>query len=96
MTTYKNTSVYRNTPLNKKFLDLYVPPISSNTENMKTRKISAKYHRRPDLMAYDLYGNSEYWWVFAILNRSKIKDPLFDFIEGLEIFVPDNLQTIGL
>jgi hypothetical protein len=96
MALYKNTSVYRNTLLNKKYLDLYVPPIDNNTDGMKKQKISQKYHRRPDLMAYDLYGNSEYWWIFVILNRNVIKDPLFDFVEGLEIFVPDNLQIIGL
>jgi len=63
---------------------------------MKRRVISSKYHRRPDLMAYDLYGDANYWWIFTLINRSSIKDPLFDFTEGKEIFIPDNLAMIGL
>lgn len=96
MENYKKTSVYRRTPLNKKYLDIYEPPISSDTSNMKKYKITPKYHLRPDLMAYELYGNSEYWWIFAVLNRGIIKDPLFDFVEGLEIYMPENLSQIGL
>ena len=44
---------------------------------------------RPDLLAYDLYGNVEVWWVFALRNLEKIKDPLADFKTGLSIKVPD-------
>jgi len=96
MANYKKTSVYSNTILNKKYLGIYEPPITPNIENMKKYTITQKYHRRPDLMAYDLYGKSDYWWIFTILNRSVIKDPLFDFVEGLEIYIPNNLTQLGL
>lgn len=95
-TNYKKTSVYKNTPLYKDYLGTFVPPISIDTRKMKRRKIEPKYNRRPDLMAYDLYGSAEYWWIIPLLNRSVIKDPLFDFTEGKEVFVPDNLAMVGL
>jgi len=40
------------------------------------------------LLAYDLYGNSKLWWVFAQFNQDKLKDPVVDFLPGLEIQVP--------
>ena len=95
-TVYKKSSVYRNTPMYNNYLGMYEPPISYDTTKMKRRVISSKYHRRPDLMAYDLYGDANYWWIFTLINRSSIKDPLFDFTEGKEIFIPDNLAMIGL
>ena len=95
-TTYSKSSVYRNTPMNSKYLDLYEPPISDDTTNMEKKTIEPKYHNRPDLMSYDLYGTPDYWWIFAIINRSVIKDPLFDFTSGLQIYVPKTIASIGL
>jgi prophage DNA circulation protein len=58
-------------------------------------QITQTYNMRPDMLAYDLYGNSQLWWVFAQRNPNMIKDPLFDFVAGTYIFLPqlDNLKT---
>ena len=53
----------------------------------------------PDLLAFDLYGDSSLWWVFAIRNPNAIQDPIYDFQPGVIIYVPQkqNLTTaLGL
>lgn len=60
--------------------------------------ITTSYAYRPDLLAYDLYGQKELWWVFAQRNPDIIKDPVFDFVPGTEIYLPQgkNLRnTLG-
>jgi len=51
-------------------------------------EIQPQYHQRPDLLAYDMYGDPKLWWVFAQRNMDSLKDPVFDFRSGLEIYVP--------
>jgi hypothetical protein len=43
---------------------------------------------RPDLLAYDLYNDSKLWWVFSQRNPNTLKDPLFDFVLGTWIYLP--------
>jgi len=83
---YKNTSVYKNTKLRNYYLDIFEPPIVSNLE---------KYNHRPDLLAYDLYGQSELWWIFTFYNRDTIKNPIYDFKSGTQIKIPKNITDIG-
>jgi hypothetical protein len=50
-------------------------------------------------LAYDLYGNANLWWVFAQRNPNVIKDPIWDFEEGLRFFIPKKSnveQALGL
>jgi hypothetical protein len=47
-----------------------------------------QYTHRPDLLAYDLYGDHKLWWVFAQRNINELKDPVFDFEAGVEIYLP--------
>jgi hypothetical protein len=58
--------------------------------------ITPVYEYRPDLLAYDLYGDSRLWWVFASRNPNRLKDPYFDFVSGLGIYLPklDTLRGI--
>ena len=95
---YKSTSNYANTILNTKFLELYSPTITSDTLNPNRRKIviQPKYNRRPDLLAFDLYGNARLWWVFVHYNRNIIKDPIMDFISGKTIEVPNKFSPSGV
>ena len=96
MIDYKKTSVYAKTKSNKKFLEYYVPPININYENTKEITLTAKHNMRPDVLANELYGDSELWWVFVLFNRNKILDPIFDFKTGLTIRVPINTSSIGV
>lgn len=56
--------------------------------------ITPTYHLRPDLLAYDLYSDGKLWWVFAQRNPNILKDPLFDFIQGINIFIPTKAALI--
>jgi hypothetical protein len=55
--------------------------------------VTKQYENRPELLAYDLYGDVNLWWVFAVRNKNVIKDPLFDFNAGLKIYLP-KLSTL--
>mgnify|MGYP001157245971 FL=1 len=98
MLKYRNSSNYANTVVNRKFLELYNPTITIN--NLSDRIISftlqAKYDRRPDLLAQDMYGNSRLWWVFTHYNRDKLRDPIMDFKAGIEIEAPKEYKPSGV
>jgi len=51
------------------------------------------YHLRPDLLAYDLYSDSRLWWVFAVRNPNVLINPLLDFVEGTQLWVP-KIETL--
>jgi hypothetical protein len=55
--------------------------------------VTKNYEYRPDLLAYDLYGDVNLWWVFSIRNKNLIKDPIYDLESGLQIYLP-KLTTI--
>lgn len=94
---YKQTSNYSITPMNKKFLELYEPALTEATlsEESRLMVIQPKYDRRPDLLAFDLYGNPRLWWIFVHYNRNTIKDPIMDFTSGKKIQVPTSAETYG-
>lgn len=89
-TLYPATSPYFNTNIyDGKFLDFMVNrPIPQNPSDMYV-VLSEIYQYRPDLLAYDMYGDSKLWWVFAARNPNRLgPDPLFNFKTGVGIYVP--------
>lgn len=97
---YPSPSPYNSTGVvNGKFLDVMINrPIPMLGSDLYW-EITTVYENRPDLLAYDLYGDSRLWWVFAQRNPNRLKDPLFDFVTGLGIYLPKaaNLtQWLGL
>lgn len=56
-----------------------------------TIKISSKYAKRPDLLAYDLYGSSTLQWL--ILQYNTILDINSEFVEGVSITVPTKTRV---
>lgn len=88
--TYSNSSPWYNTRINKNYLDiLKIRPVSSETDDF-LYTIEPQYTHRPDLLAYDLYGNPSLWWVFIQRNLDVLQDPIFDFIPGKQIYLPKN------
>ena len=59
MTKYRTDSLYRNTEVvNSKYLDvLSIDNIDIKNTSTKTITLEAKHNERPDLLAYELYGN---------------------------------------
>jgi hypothetical protein len=93
--SYSTTSPYFSTPLfEKKFLDIMnyrsVPKLPDDI----LAEISVTYNLRPDLMASDLYGDSNLWWVFAVRNPNTLMDPLWDFTAGKYIYLPQKTALI--
>lgn len=94
---YPVTSPYYTTDVvNAKFLDIMINRPIPPGESDVFWAITPVYEYRPDLLAYDLYSDSRLWWVFAQRNPNRLKDPLFDFITGNQIFLPklDMLKQI--
>lgn len=93
---YKRTSHLRQTPINRGYTDLYVPPIQPDFNYTEEFEITQKYVKRPDLLAYELYGESDFWWVFPLYNKNLIVDPINDFTLGKIILVPTREFVAGI
>lgn len=90
---YSKTSLYGSTPVVSGFLDiLRYRPIPFVADDVRY-VILSQYNYRPDLLAFDLYEDPELWWVFKSRNPTVIDDPVFDFVAGVEIYIP-NINTI--
>lgn len=77
---------------NSQYLDLLqIRPVPKQSDDI-VYTIEVQYTHRPDLLAYDLYGDKDLWWVFAQRNMDIIKDPIYDFEEGVEIYLPKGPQ----
>ncbi len=94
MATYKKNSPYFNTKQNNLYLELLeIRPVPAESDDF-LYTIENQYRHRPDLLAFDLYGDAKLWWVFTQRNVATLTDPIFDFEPGVKIFVPkkSNLQ----
>jgi alpha-L-fucosidase len=79
---------YRTRIINDQYLGiLNIRPIPAENDDI-VYQIETQYTYRPDLLAYDLYGSEKLWWVFAQRNLDLLKDPIYDFKPGLEIYLP--------
>ena len=88
MTRYTKFSPYYKTPENNLYLELLkIRPVPAEADDFEY-VIQSQYRHRPDLLAFDLYGNSKLWWVIVQRNLDKIKDPIYDFEPGTKIFLP--------
>lgn len=93
---YGRSSPYWNTNIvNGKFLDVlqYRQIIAEQDDVLMT--ITPVYEYRPDLLAFDLYGNPQLWWVFAARNPNVLgPDPYFNMKAGIKIYIPkqSNIQ----
>lgn len=95
---YSKTSPYYNTNIVGDYLDIIdFKNLPKEIDDVRFQ-ITSQYEFRPDLLAYDLYGDSTLWWVFAVRNKDIIKDPLYDFFAGQTIYLPkkSTLKNLGL
>lgn len=95
----QNSPYYATEVYNNEFLDVMVNRDITSYATDTYWEITSTYHLRPDLLAYDLYNDSKLWWVFSQRNPNNLKDPLFDFVAGKTIYLPElaNIQRdLGL
>jgi hypothetical protein len=86
--TYARTSPYHGTPLRGPFLDIWAGKTIPADPSDAIYQIDPVYALRPDMLAYDLYGDSNLWWVFSVRNPSILPDPIMNFIPGVIIYAP--------
>jgi hypothetical protein len=93
MTIYNKTSPYYKTSTENGYLDIMeFRDIPAERDDVSFT-VTKNYEYRPDLLAYDLYGDVNLWWVFSMRNKNLIKDPIYDLESGLQIYLP-KLTTI--
>ena len=85
---YSGDSFYANTKTVDFYLGAWNDDINLSTIGDTTVEIHSKYNLRPDLMAFDMYGSPNYWWVFALINKDKLIDPVEDFKTGVVLTIP--------
>lgn len=88
MTGLRKSSPYFDTPIVSFYRDFLSFRELSSSDEDELIAIEDRYAERPDILSFDLYGTTRYWWVFMIRNMDVIKDPIFDMQPGIEIFVP--------
>jgi len=88
MATYDSTSAYFATGYSQFFLDVMTNrPIPKQSDD-QLMIINQVYQYRPDLLALDLYNNSDLWWVFYQRNPNTLTAPPLDFEAGVRIYLP--------
>ena len=90
MATYNKTSPYSTPRIDKanKTLDILNFRDIPHIEEDITYSIAPEYANRPELLAHDLYGDVNLWWVFMNRNPDVLIDPIFDFTTGKTIRLP--------
>jgi hypothetical protein len=90
---YKKTSPYFKTQVVNEYLDVIEFRDLPLQRDDILFEVTATYENRPDLLAYDLYKDAGLWWVFAVRNKSILKDPVYDLVAGVKIYLP-KLSTL--
>lgn len=85
---YDQTSPYYTTQYSQYFLDVMVNRSIPKLPDDQYFMINLTYQYRPDLLALDLYNNSELWWVFYQRNPNTLMAPPLDFLSGTQIYLP--------
>ena len=86
--TYSRASPYYNNPQWGQFLDLWSGRTIPADVTDALYQIDPPYNSRPDLLAYDMYKDSNLWWVFAVRNPDVLVDPIYNFVAPTIIYIP--------
>jgi len=94
MADYTRKSFLKNAEvIDDRFLGFNQLPKIRKTASDEIYEIGTGYDERPDLLAYQIYGDSKLWWVFALRNPDILKDPIRDFKSGKSIILPSELAV---
>lgn len=85
---YNKNSPYANTGTFGQFLDVLTMRTITKKSDDVAYTIDKVYKYRPDMLAFDLYGDSALWWVFIARNPNVLTDPVFGFKPGVTIYIP--------
>jgi hypothetical protein len=96
LNNYSEYSPYKETPFNGYYLDVWTPRQVPALDDDVMVELPSQYQHRPDLLANDAYGDPRLWWVFAIRNPSVIKDPIYDLVSGIKIYIPQKQKLLAV
>jgi len=85
---YSKTSPYYKTQIVNGYLDVIDFRDLPIQRDDILFEVTVTYENRPDLLAYDLYKDPSLWWVFAVRNKKILKDPVYDLVAGVKIYLP--------
>ena len=88
MAQYNKSSPFFATKQNKTNLEVLNYRDIPHENDDLTYTIAKEFAYRPDLLAFDLYGDQNLWWVFQNRNPDALKDAIFDFKAGQRIRLP--------
>jgi len=91
--TYNQNSPYYLTQYSQYFLDVMVNRPIPKLPGDQYFTINSTYQYRPDLLSFDLYDDSNLWWVFYQRNPNTLNKPPLDFTSGTQIYLP-NINTL--
>jgi hypothetical protein len=90
-----SNSPYSATTTTGKYPDRFVPiKIYPDIDDF-SYTVENKYNGRPDKLAFDKYGSSEFWWVFAMRNPALRINPFFGLRTGIIIIIPSLKAITG-
>jgi hypothetical protein len=92
----KNSPYYFAVGSTGKYLSVLDLPVIPKLASDVLYTLPSAYKWRPDLLAYDLYEDVNLWWVFSMRNPNVLKDPVFDMVPGIKIYIPkqSNITSI--
>ena len=92
VTKYSSASPYAATAQTSWYLEPITLRLIPSSSDDRQITLDPKYQYRPDLLSYDLYNNPSYWWIFMVRNMDVIRDPIWDFQAGIQIYVPSDTR----
>lgn len=93
MANYTSISPYFTTGYTQFYLDVMDNRAIPRESDDQYFQINEVYQYRPDMLAFDLYGQAGLWWVFYQRNPNTLTKPPWDFEAGVNIFLP-KLSTL--
>ena len=85
---YRADSPYGQTKQYSFYLDVLTPRRIPPKRDDVLHTLTQVHQYRPDLLAFDLYKNSNLWWAFSSRNPNAFEDPIWDFRQGKRFFIP--------
>jgi hypothetical protein len=87
---YPPTSPFSATPQSSWAIGLLVFRAVSPDGGDTLYTLLPQHQYRPDRLSYDLYTTPSFWWVFCERNPFLRYDPVWGFLAGLQIMVPEH------
>jgi hypothetical protein len=96
MATYTNNSPWaKTTQLSGYLAQLNARPVAAESDDI-LYVIEPQFNYRPDLLSNFLYNTPKLWWVFIQRNMDVLKDPIFDFTAGTQIYIPKRTSLFNI